>query len=125
MCQWVGLTVYVFVCNMCMYLVTFVFVKAYVRQFSSCRFKVGIKVSPYFKVDCLLRSLFGLLGHHLYSILVSKSINLQSNLPLVTTQNAKTEWSLTRGGHLQESNPGPGGLFQEELCGKLFIASNV
>ena len=65
----------------CINLVTFVFVEAYVRQFSSCRFKVGIKVSPYFEVDCLLRSLSGLLGHHLYSIVVSKSINLQSNLP--------------------------------------------
>ena len=100
-----------------MYLVRFV--EAYERQFSSCRFKVGIKVSPCFEVDCLLRPLSGLLDHHLYSILVSKSINLQSNL--VTTQNAKTEWSLTGGGHLQESNPG--GLFQEEvqaplLCGK-------
>ena len=52
------------------------FLEAYERQFSSCRFKVGIKVSPCFEVDCLLRPLSGLLDHHLYSILVSKSINL-------------------------------------------------
>ena len=31
---------------------------------------------------------------------------LQSNLPKATTQNAKTEWSLTGGGRLQESNHG-------------------
>ena len=32
------------------------------------------------------------------------SRKIHSNLPLATTKNATTEWSLTGGGRLQESN---------------------
>lgn len=38
---------------------------------------------------------------------------IQSNLLKVNTQNSKIEWSVTGGGHLQESNTGD--LFQEEV----------
>ena len=33
-----------------------------------------------------------------------KGMKVQWNLPSATTQNAKTFWSLTGSGHLQESN---------------------